>query len=133
MENSRNTRARTLILEVFEKCHLPITAMDIIYSLSQAGCKVNKTTVYRQLESLIASGLITEVYFGDGKSRYERICEDHHHHHLICRSCKRVDEIRVQDDVSELEKRIGKEKKFKVLSHSLEFFGICNNCLNKVV
>lgn len=131
METSRNTRARTLILEIFEKCHLPITAMEILEKLEAAGCKANKTTVYRQLESFTEKNLINEVHLGDGKTRYERVCEDHHHHHIVCRSCKAVDEIKVHDDVSELEKRINKEKKFKVLSHSLEFFGICHNCLSK--
>lgn len=131
MENLRNTRARTLILEIFEKCHLPITAMEILERLKDAGCKANKTTVYRQIDTLIAIHLIKEVYLGDGKARYERICEDHHHHRIVCRSCKAVDEIKVQDDVGELEKRISKEKKFKVLSHSLEFFGICQSCLTK--
>ncbi len=133
MENLRNTKARTLILEIFEKCHLPVSAMEILERLDSAGCKANKTTVYRQLDALLVKQLIKEVHLGDGKSRYERICDDHHHHRIVCRGCKKVDEIKVNDDVVELEKRINSEKKFKVLSHSLEFFGICHNCLTKNV
>ena len=49
------------------------------------------------------------------------------HHHLICTRCNAV--IEVEDDLlEELEDRIGKEYEFKIVDHSLQFFGICKQC-----
>ena len=95
--------------------------------LLKRGVKVNKTTVYRQLAGLKARGAVREVDFGDGKKRFEANNREHHHH-LFCTKCKRVDEVRLSGEFAHLEKAIGRNKKFKIIDHSLEFFGLCANC-----
>ena len=92
--------------------------------------KVNKTSVYRQIEVLLGIKLIKEVDFGDGKKRYERV-DLGHHHHLVCDSCKSVSDVTMEKDLEAVEKKIKKLKGFKVQRHSLEFFGLCKKCVAK--
>ena len=92
--------------------------------------KVNKTSVYRQIEVLLGIKLIKEVDFGDGKKRYERV-DLGHHHHLVCDNCKSVSDVTMEKDLEAVEKKIKKLKGFKVQRHSLEFFGLCKKCVAK--
>jgi Fur family ferric uptake transcriptional regulator len=123
---ARDTRARLALLEVLKADHRPLTELELRTELSARHIRVNKTTVYRQLAQLKEQGQVRAVDFGDRKHRFELNAD--HHHHLVCTSCQRVDEIHVADDVSQMERKIRKDKKFKILDHSLEFFGLCQNC-----
>jgi Fur family ferric uptake transcriptional regulator len=56
--------------------------------------------------------------------------EGHRHHHLVCNECKDV--IEVQDDLlEELEVEVERSYGFKILDHSVKFFGLCRKCQNK--
>ena len=71
--------------------------------------------------------------FGDGCTRYELNTinpEVHHHHHLICLSCKKITEFK-GDLLEDLEKAIGRQSGFKVVNHELKVFGYCKECLEK--
>ena len=75
----------------------------------------------------MGENIIKEIEFGEGQKRYE--LEDFkHHHHLICLKCRKVDDIELKTDLEKEEKRFLKENGFKVVNHSLEFFGYCQNC-----
>ncbi len=123
---ARITRARRLMVDVFGKHHLPLTELEIRHELARRGSTVNKTTVYREIKCLMGNGIIREINFGDGRKRYE--LDSGHHHHLVCTSCRKVDEIHIDDDVSHIERRINRRKKFKITGHYLEFFGLCSGC-----
>jgi Fe2+ or Zn2+ uptake regulation protein len=119
--NLRLTKSRQGILSILSKAESPVSVDILVSELN-----MNKTTVYREIETLTEKGIIVDVEFGDGKKRYELISE--HHHHLICITCKRVSDIHLSEDLIHEEKTILQENKFKVLRHSLEFFGLCNKC-----
>ena len=124
---SKITKARSLLIEILEKNHIPLTETEFRKNLSKSRVSINKTTIYRQLAYLKDKNMIKEVDFGDGKKRYE-LNSKNHHHHLICTNCNSIDEIRAKDDISYIEKKINKQKQFKVIDHSLEFFGLCQAC-----
>lgn len=109
------------VLDILSKSKKPIDASILIDKLG-----VNKTTVYRQIEKFVKDGSILEVEFGDGKKRYE-LSNLEHHHHLICKKCKMIEDITLDENV--ILKEVGKKSKFKVEHHSLEFFGVCANCI----
>ena len=121
-QGAKITSARKLLVEIFTQNHLPLTEMELRRRL-----KVNKTTVYRQLELFLKLGIVKEVEFGDGKKRFEFNLHNHHHH-LVCTNCQKVEDIFVHNDVKHVEDKIAKLKKFQVKSHSLEFFGLCAQC-----
>lgn len=110
----------TNVLSILEKTKLPIDAKLLVSKL-----KVNKTTVYRQIERLISSGKVVEVELGDGKKRYE-LKDLKHHHHLVCKNCGKLEDIELNEE--NLLKEVSKRTKFRVDSHNLEFFGKCIDC-----
>jgi len=90
--------------------------------------RADRATVYRQLEKLARTGEVQEVMTGDGKKRYER---PGHHHHVICRSCGRMEKIDAQKAefaLGMVEKRVAGMVKFTQVEHNLEFFGLCPPC-----
>lgn len=127
---SRLTKARKQLLNILEDSKLPLTQAEIGKQLAKRRTAVNKTTIYRELDYFKSQNLVREVDFGDGKKRYE-INSGGHHHHLVCTNCKQIDDIAMENDLTEMEKKIKKLKAFKITNHSLEFFGVCANCLNK--
>ncbi len=123
----KETKAHRAILRVLEEDHAPLAETELRSRLLQRGVRVNKTTIYRQLAGLKERGAVKEVDFGDGKKRFESN-DGEHHHHLVCTKCKSVDEVQLPGELVRLEKAISKNKKFKILDHALEFFGLCVNC-----
>lgn len=123
----RLTQARLAILDLLYAYAKPATASDILKDLEKnKGLKVNKTTVYREIAFLLDHKVIEEVELQEGMKRYELAGD--HHHHLRCMNCDDILDIDLGNDIHEYEKRIEEEKKFTVLAHSLEFFGLCEKC-----
>jgi len=123
----KETKAHRAILRIFEQDHTPLSETELRSMLLTQGIIVNKTTIYRQLASLRDRGAVKEVDFGDGKKRFESNAGEHHHH-LVCTKCNRIDDVRLQGELAHIEKTISKNNKFKIIDHSLEFFGLCVNC-----
>jgi Fur family transcriptional regulator, ferric uptake regulator len=117
------TSIRIKLISIFKVSGSPLTVSDLLSKI-----KANKTTIYREINVLLKSNLLIEVDFADGIKRYE-LSSLNHHHHLICLKCRQVQDITINENLSEEEVKISKIKNFKVLKHNLEFFGYCQNCL----
>lgn len=88
------------------------------------------TTVYRSLDSLVEMELVQSVDLGDGEKRYEVVEPGHHHHHLVCKACKKsvhLDQCMVEGLLSAIESEYG----FVSETHVLEIFGTCKKCSRK--
>lgn len=109
------------VLDLISGANLPVDANYLIEKL-----KVNKTTVYRQIDKLLLENKILEVELGDGKKRYE-LKDLKHHHHLVCKKCGTIDDIEIDEKM--ILGSLSKKTSFKIESHSLEFFGTCVNCI----
>lgn len=106
-----------------------LTAEEIYDEVKKTCPEIGLATVYRTILLLEELGIISRLDLNDGCSRYEMVHSDetHRHHHLICNICHSVSEV--QDDLlDELESDIQKEYKFKILDHSVKFYGICDEC-----
>lgn len=93
---------------------------------------IGLATVYRTLEVLEKLNIINRFDYGDGQSRYEmgRDTEEHYHHHLICLGCGEVSEFK-DDLLEKLEEKVAAKCQFKIVDHSLRFFGYCKQCQDK--
>lgn len=118
----KSTSARLALLDLLEKQSDPLDVLTIVHKLNQ---QADQATIYRILDLLTEKGLINRLEFGEGKYRYE--LPKSHHHHLICQSCGRIEDVE-GNFVEEIEKEIRNTKGFLIKSHSLEFFGLCRNC-----
>jgi len=104
-----------------------ISAQQLHQRLSDTGTSVGLATVYRQLNSLVDSGLADAIPVAGGQ--LFRACEQRvHHHHLVCESCGKAVEI---DPPSEKWIRaVAQEHDFTVSRHVFEVFGLCVVCRN---
>ncbi len=123
----RVTEPRQALLRVMIGEHGPFTIEELHQRVQKETCDL--VTVYRCLEKLERAGLVRRCDFGDGCIRYE-FREDGqghtHHHHIICRTCRRVEtlDICVMEEVE----RLVRERGYADVEHSLEFFGLCPAC-----
>lgn len=124
------TKNRTAILEYLSSQDKPISAEEILEHILSEHHDVNKTTIYRELFFLLEHNFIKEVEFGDGKKRYEIAFNRPHHHHIICVSCKNIEDIPLEKELENQEKHIEDVTGYKLTSHMLEFFGLCKACQN---
>jgi Fe2+ or Zn2+ uptake regulation protein len=130
-KGQRITKVRGIVVEIFINSVEPITAQDILLAMETMGMKVNKTTVYRELDFLQKIAIIKAIDFGDGLKRYE-LLQEGHHHHVICSKCRKVQDVVLKVDLDAEEHKIQKDTGFKIQSHSLEFFGLCTDCQTSV-
>jgi Fe2+ or Zn2+ uptake regulation protein len=93
------------------------------YELHPQG--VGRATVYRTLDLLARHGMLTRVHV-DGCHGYT-LCDEGHHHHLLCSACSSVIPIDATGVESEI-RRLAEQLKFRVDTHTLEFAGLCEAC-----
>ncbi len=122
----RATPARIAIMQLLESSKKPMDTNTIMSYLQEEEIETDPATVFRIMNMFTQKGITTPIQFQEGKTRYE-LANREDHHHLICESCGRVEDI--EDTViPALEKRIKERRNFTVKRHSLEFFGLCANC-----
>lgn len=126
--NLKVTEARKALMEFLLKENQPVDAQFIIDHL-QKNHSIDRVTVFRILNVLTDHGILRKLEFGEGKARYELATDEHHH--LICESCGKIEDVS-DCNISELEVDIRNKKKFHIKRHSLEFFGLCSQCFEKL-
>lgn len=122
----RATPARLAVMNFLEKTDKPVDVSSVIDYLNVNGIKTDPATVFRMMNTLTQKGITMPIQFQEGKTRYELSNKDDHHH-LICENCGRVEDVS-DTIIPTLEKQIRNKSGFKVLRHSLEFFGLCQLC-----
>ena len=120
----RVTGPRKAILTMLISEHGPFSAEEIFRKLPERECDL--VTVYRCLSAMEEINLLRRCDFGDGTYRYESNLADHHHHHIVCRSCREVKVIEIC--VADALERMAREMGYANVTHTLEIFGICPKC-----
>jgi len=122
----RITPARRALIALLIATRAPLSADKIQATLKRKNIRTHKTTVYRELAFLKDEGIAGEIIFGDGKTRYEIAAA--HHHHLVCTGCRAVTDIECSKKINALFSKAAHKVKFNMQAHSLEIFGVCQNC-----
>jgi Fur family ferric uptake transcriptional regulator len=104
-----------------------LSVEDIEQRLRERGLRIGKATVYRTLDILAKSGMITERDFGEGFRRYERVPGHPHHEHLICTRCGKVIEF-TNERLERLKALVAEEYGFQHHHHRLDIYGVCREC-----
>jgi Fur family ferric uptake transcriptional regulator len=69
--------------------------------------------------------MLTRMHLGDCHGY--TVCDDGHHHHLVCRQCGTVVPIDAREVEAEIQS-LASELRFRVDTHTLEFAGYCEAC-----
>ncbi len=127
-EGLRMTAVRKLLIDILVTTKQPLSVAEIISALTKKGRSVNKTTVYREVESLLKVGAIRDVNLMDGQMRYELRHAAEDHPHIVCTACEKIQCLPIPEEIENLHQRITKKIGFEVTGHVLEFFGVCSDC-----
>lgn len=119
------TDARLAVLSFLAEQTNPQDAETIYKHVQAEHTAADRATIYRILDVFTDKGLANRLEFGEGKYRYELAGQEHHH--LICESCGKIEDIS-DCHIADLEQEITQKKGFKVKRHSLEFYGVCASC-----
>ncbi len=83
-------------------------------------------TVYRTLNLLEESGMVTSINFGAAGKKFE-LANKPHHDHLICKKCGKI--IEFSSEVIEREQiEIARARNFKLDGHLQQLYGLCGDC-----
>lgn len=99
--------------------------------IRQAHPRVSLATTYRTLRTLVADGVLCELPFGTNESRFGLSMEEKHDH-FLCHQCHRILDLPSQAKPT-LDRAVQAETGHQVLRHTLEFYGICRDCLEGAV
>lgn len=128
------TIPRLKIINLFETSKVRhLTAEDVFRMLLAEGLDIGLATVYRVLTQFEQAGLLVRHHFESGKAVFE-LNEGHHHDHLVCLQCGRVEEF-YDPEIEKRQQRIAKERGFAISDHALYLYADCNRprCPNKKV
>lgn len=126
----KSTRQRDLILAEFFRKHHHFTVEELLEKVRRADHRIGYATVYRMLKLLTETGLALKREFGGGRARYEHVT-DHHHDHLICIGCGEIIEFE-NDRIEELQEKVCRKHRFRLINHKMELYGYCQRCQEKV-
>lgn len=118
------TPQRRLLIEIL-KTGGHKSAEEIFAEVKKEQPNISFGTVYRNLNVLKEIGLVKELDFKDGCSRYELAGK--HHHHLVCLGCGKAIELNMCPLQQQVEEVAGNHD-FKIAGHSFKIYGYCSMC-----
>lgn len=126
MSEKRNTWQKQVIYSVIKELKTHPTVQSLIDELEKKGYKIGKSTVYRVLSDAVDEGIVMNVYSGDKMEHFDGNTENHYH--IRCKVCDRIfdSELPYQDSITQM--GVEADSDFVILSHNLEFIGICPSC-----
>jgi Fur family ferric uptake transcriptional regulator len=125
----KQSQQRVDILKIFFEHAGHLSVDQVTQLLHQKNLQIGAATVYRGLKVLLEAGIVDEKKFGGDKAVYEIAIDQQHHDHLICKNCGKIIEF-VNEKIEELQEKVAQKHKFKITSHRLELFGLCESCQN---
>jgi Fur family ferric uptake transcriptional regulator len=122
---TRQTQSQERILNLLKVLNRPLSAQEMYVELRTHRQTMGLATVYRALEALKLEGVVQDRKLSNGESLYSLVQQDRHH--STCLQCG--ESIVIEDcPVHQLESQLQTEHQFKVYYHTLEFFGLCDDC-----
>ncbi len=127
-ENTKDlglTKQREVVLQVILAAEQHPTANEVFDRAKTLLPGISFATVYNSLRFLKDAGHISEISFGNGATRYDRITS--RHDHAICSNCGKLVDMEIELP-EEIVKLAAKFSKFKLESIELTLRGLCPEC-----
>ena len=121
----RVTPQRQLILDAICEGDGHTTPEQIYYRVQAKTSSLNRATVYRNLDFLCEMRLVVAMRIGD--QTYYEIAGETPHHHLVCRTCGKTEQIS-HKAVKVFFSKMEREHNFTVDMDHLALFGLCAKC-----
>ena len=122
------TPQRQAVLDVVADSEEHLTAGEIFEAARRRLPSISFATVYNSLKYLKEAGLLREITFGKGSSRYDR--ETARHDHAVCSRCNKLVDFDLAE-TPQLVRAAARRSRFKPESIHLTLVGVCPDCQGK--
>src|SRR3954469_15352190 len=119
---NRRTEQRQAILEALRASDRAVTAQELHGRLAGVGL----ATVYRNLQRLADEGTADTLRRDNGEQAF-LLCPAVHHHHLTCRACGRVEQVR-DCRLDDWARAVAESHGYADVEHRAELVGLCAAC-----
>ena len=125
----RYTRGRRQLVELLLGLGRPVTIPELL----EGGASQSQSSLYRNLAILEQCGAVERITSTDDVARYELTEElSEHHHHVVCSSCGRIDDVvlppAIERALAGAATEAHAQQGYVIDSHRLELVGACPAC-----
>lgn len=125
----KHSAVRDVVVEEFLRAGTHVSIEELLERVRARVPATGYSTVYRTLRLLADQGLATQRDFGGAHTLFEP-ADTHHHDHLVCLSCGKVQEFE-DVEIEKLQEKAARRLGFEIASHRLELYGRCSSCAAK--
>jgi len=127
--DQRYTPQRRALVETLASAGRPLTIPEIVASAPE----LPQSSAYRNVTTLLDVGVVRRVAGTDDHGRFELAEElSIHHHHLVCGSCGRVEDLHassgLEQALGDAARAVAAEHGYEITEHRLEMLGVCPQC-----
>jgi Fur family peroxide stress response transcriptional regulator len=125
----RLTPQRVALLRLLSESRDHPSAKDLYDQLRQQFPTTSLATIYKTLNVLKDLDEVLELGFSNDDNRYDGN-KPYPHPHVICIRCRKIIDFD-RDVVASLEQELAQASGFEIISHRLDFYGLCPECRQK--
>ena len=118
----RMTEQRRVIARVLAEATDHPDVEELYRRASALDPHISIATVYRTVRLFEEAGVVERHDFGDGRSRYEELGEDHHDHLIDTKSGEVVEFF--DAEIEALKTAIARRLGYRLIGHKLELYGV---------
>lgn len=119
------TDQRKIVFDLINKLGNDATASNLVLACS---LEVDYSTVYRIINMFLEKGIIEKKLNYKDEIIYS--LKEEHGHYFTCIKCHSKEKL-TNCPLNSVDHSLEKNKGYKVLSHTVEVYGICKNCLEQ--
>ena len=124
MENY--SKQREEIIEVIKSLYNHPTAEEIYFLTKQKDSAISRSTVYRNLNTLVKKGFVTQIAISNGPDRFDYIENRKKHGHVLCTKCGKLCEF--DYDFDGIKNDILGQTGIEIFHDGMVVKGICDSC-----
>src|SRR5438132_8738206 len=125
----RRTEQRVGVAEALASAKRALSAQELYERIRETHTTIGRATVYRALEQQVEDRMASRFEREGHVSAYIA-CDAEHHHHLVCTSCQRVDDV-AEEIVAPLLTSVGRRHDFAVDHAAMDLYGLRAICRRK--
>ena len=121
----RNTIQKQLVIAAVRSLENHPTADEVYNCIISEYPDISKGTVYRNLNTLVETGLLNKIAVPSGADRYDHILTKHYH--IQCMNCGAFEEVETKY-IKDLDGKISQSTGYQIENRGIVFSGICPKC-----
>ena len=128
-DGRRLTPQRVAVIRILAASDEHLSVQQIYERVQDEFPTTSLATIYKTVTLLKEMGEVLELGFSDDSNRYDGN-KPYPHPHLICIKCKNIVDPQVAT-LNELHREVAQSTSYQIVSHRLDFFGVCPQCQEK--